>query len=196
MGATGDLCKDSAKCPHLRIAHVLAYMCLLRRRSDATPWRRGGMLSLSHGDAASRRVTPRLQRATSRQHTAQQWQAPVRPSTIFAGGSAHGDQAWRVIPLLSNLPSRPLRQSIASRQQSPSSSHPRKTPSFSTTRGRSPPKARSRQASSWNMSSSTGGNHRRTRNQRRTPLETSAVFRKGNHGDSPPKFSLHVRGKL
>ena len=50
-GAMGDLCKDAAKCPHLRIAHILAYMCLLRRgatqppaaRRDARrlPWRRG-----------------------------------------------------------------------------------------------------------------------------------------------------------
>ena len=38
MGATGDLCKDTAKCRHLHIAHILAYMCMrLRRRSDATP---------------------------------------------------------------------------------------------------------------------------------------------------------------
>ena len=51
-GATGDLCKDAAKCPHLRIAHILAYMSMrLRRgatqppvaRRDARPlpWRRG-----------------------------------------------------------------------------------------------------------------------------------------------------------
>ena len=35
-GATGDLCKDTAKCRHLHIAHILAYMCLrLRRRTFA-----------------------------------------------------------------------------------------------------------------------------------------------------------------
>ena len=40
LGATGDLCKDTAKCRHLHIAHILAYMCLLRRRGDATPCKR------------------------------------------------------------------------------------------------------------------------------------------------------------
>ena len=40
LGATGDLCKDTAKCRHLHIAHIFAYMCLLRRRSDATPCKR------------------------------------------------------------------------------------------------------------------------------------------------------------
>ena len=36
LGATGDLCKDTAKCRHLHIAHIFAYMCLrLRRRTFA-----------------------------------------------------------------------------------------------------------------------------------------------------------------
>ena len=30
-GAQSDLCKDAANCPHLRIAHILAYMCFALR---------------------------------------------------------------------------------------------------------------------------------------------------------------------
>ena len=36
-GAASDLCKDTANCPHLRIAHILAYMCLRLRRGATLP---------------------------------------------------------------------------------------------------------------------------------------------------------------